>query len=123
MHFGATSGNACKSLGWPMRSICSDPRMSLCHTAVNAPGSLEGLREAWTGQFSYDPYSDLLNLKIPVLAIFGELDTETPAKQIAAKTQSALGKSGNKNNRIVVIPRATHGLMIFPEERKTLVLP
>jgi hypothetical protein len=24
---------ACKSLGWPVRSICSDPRMSLCHTA------------------------------------------------------------------------------------------
>jgi fermentation-respiration switch protein FrsA (DUF1100 family) len=85
---------------------------------VNAPRSLEGLREAWTGQFLYDPYSDLMNLRIPLLAIFGEMDTETPAKQIAAKTQSALSKSGNKNSEIIVIPGATHGLMIFPEEGK-----
>jgi len=53
-----------------------------------------------------------------VLAIFRELDAETPARQIAAKTQSDLSKAGNKNNRIVIISGATHGLMIVPEEGK-----
>jgi pimeloyl-ACP methyl ester carboxylesterase len=85
---------------------------------VNAPDSLEGLLEARAGQFSYDPNPDLVNLRIPVLAIFGERDTGTPAKQIAATTKSALSKARNKNNRIVIIPGATHGPIIFPEDRK-----
>ena len=83
-----------------------------------APHSLERLREAWVGQFSYDPHSDLQKLGIPVLAIFGESDTEVPAKRIAARTEEALKKGGNRDYTIKVFPRATHGIMVFPQEGK-----
>ena len=85
---------------------------------VNVPRSLDRLQEAWNGQFGYDPYSDLSKLKTPVLAIFGQIDTETPAKQIAARTEEALKKAANNHYTIRVFPRATDGIMIFPEAGK-----
>src|SRR5215813_1105213 len=61
---------------------------------VLAPRSLERLRESWD---PYDPYADLQKLSIPVLAIFGELDTEVPSVRIAEVTRKALGSSGSKD--------------------------
>jgi dienelactone hydrolase len=105
--------------GWEQfQTLIENSRKEPWFQSVNAPRSLESLRGAWIGQFSYNPYSDLTKLKVPILAIFGELDTETPAKKIASTTQSALTKGGNKRNTIKIFPGATHGIMVFPEERK-----
>src|SRR5262249_28207962 len=47
---------------------------------VLAPRSLARLRDSWD---PYDPYADVQKISIPVLAIFGELDTEVPSGRIA----------------------------------------
>jgi len=105
--------------GWePLQMLIDRSRKATWFRFVNPPRSLDGLREAWTGQFRYDPYSDLRKLKIPVLAIFGELDTETPAPQMSARTEEALKKGANNNYTIKVFPRATHGILVFPEAGK-----
>ena len=82
---------------------------------VLAPRSLERLRESWD---PYDPYADLQKLSIPVLAIFGELDTEVPSTRIADLTRKALRDSQSKDYVVKVFPRANHGIMIFPEAGK-----
>jgi pimeloyl-ACP methyl ester carboxylesterase len=105
--------------GWEqLQKLIDSSRDAKWFRFVNVPRSLDGLREAWTGQFRYDPYSDLSKLRIPVLAIFGELDTETPAKQISARTEEALRKGGNNRYIIRVFPSANHGIMIFHESGK-----
>ena len=77
--------------GWEdFQKVMDQSRSKRWFHLVNAPGSLERLREAWSGQFSYDPFLDLQKLRIPVLGIFGALDTETPALRIAARTADGL---------------------------------
>jgi uncharacterized protein len=105
--------------GWQQfQTLIGNSRGEPWFHTVNAPRSLETLREAWIGQFSYNPYPDLTRLTIPVLAVFGERDTETPTRRIAAATQSALAKSGNKRSTVKIFPWANHGIMVFPEEGK-----
>jgi pimeloyl-ACP methyl ester carboxylesterase len=82
---------------------------------VNPPTSLAALREAWIGQFSYDPYADLESIRVPVLAIFGGMDTETPATEISAITASALKKGGDDRYTVRSFPNANHGIMDFPQ--------
>jgi len=108
----ARTGQSWEELQRNIQSSRKEPWFQM----VNAPSSLEGLREAWNGQFSYDPNSDLVSLKIPVLGIFGELDTETPAQRIAMKTQEVLSRAGSRCDYFKVFPRATHGIMVFPQE-------
>lgn len=105
--------------GWEQfQSLIEKSRKERWFRFVAAPRSLERLREAWTGQFSYDPYADLQKLRIPVLGLFGESDTEVPARQIADRTRKALRSSKSKNYTIKEFPRAGHGIMVFPEEGK-----
>src|SRR5262249_4714910 len=105
--------------GWEQfQSLMNGVRKEKWFHFVNAPRSLDRLREAWAGQFAYDPGPDLQKLRIPVLALFGELDTETPAGRIAATTEEALTQAQNKNYSVKVFPGANHGLMMFPEEGK-----
>ncbi len=84
-----------------------------------SPRSQERLQEAWNGKFKYDPYADIRKLGIPVLAIFGELDTEVAANRIADVTRKALRSSKSKDCTVKVSPRATHVILIFPEEGKS----
>lgn len=105
--------------GWEQfQSLVEKSRQEKWFRFVAAPSSLERLREAWTGQFSYDPDADLQKLRIPVLGLFGDLDTETPAKQIADRTRKALRSSKSKDYTIKEFPDAAHGIFVFPEEGK-----
>ncbi len=81
----ARTGQGWEELQCTIQSSRKEPWFQM----VNAPSSLEGLREAWKGQFSYDPNPDLVSLKIPVLGIFGERDTETPATLLTARKSIA----------------------------------
>jgi pimeloyl-ACP methyl ester carboxylesterase len=104
--------------GWDhLDGLVEASRRADWFSLVNAPRSLSRLREAWNGQFAYDPRKDLKKLNVPFLAIFGELDTETPAKRIAAETAKTIGEGRNKNCTIRMFPRATHGILVFPDER------
>ncbi len=105
--------------GWEQfAALIEQSRKEKWSPFVAAPRSLELLQEAWQGQFKYDPYTDIQKLKIPVLAIFGELDTEVPANQIADTTRKALRSSKSRDYTVKVFPRATHGILVFPEEGK-----
>ena len=105
--------------GWEQfQTLINRSRREKWFRLVNAPSSLDRLREAWSGQFAYDPGPDLGKAQVPVLALFGERDTETPAKRIAARTEQALREARNKNYLVKVFTGASHGLLMFPEEGK-----
>ena len=105
--------------GWEQfQSLIEQSRKKRWFYFVAAPRSLERLQEAWTGVFSYDPFSDLKKLEIPVLAIFGELDTEVPAKPIATRTREALRNSKSNDYTVKEFSRAGHGIIAFPEQGK-----
>lgn len=105
--------------GWEQfQALIEKSRKERWFRFVAAPRSLERLREAWAGQFSYDPYADLQRLRIPVLGLFGELDTEVPAKQIADRTRKALRGGKSRDYTIKEFPDAGHGIMVFPEGGK-----
>lgn len=56
----------------------------------------------------YDPRQDLVKIKIPVLALNGEKDLQVDPKQNLPEIKKALKKAGNKNFKIVEMPRLNH---------------
>jgi uncharacterized protein len=62
----------------------------------------------------FDPTFLWEHMSIPVLAIFGEFDKSTPARESAHRIEQALQKSGNKNFTIKIYPKADHGLWVSP---------
>jgi pimeloyl-ACP methyl ester carboxylesterase len=70
---------------------------------------LSGLNTVWLKYFvSYDPYPALTKVKCPVLALFGELDLQVPPSQNKGPMEEALSKSGTKDYKIVLMPKANH---------------
>lgn len=57
---------------------------------------------------TYDPRPALRQLKIPVLAINGELDLQVPPKQNLPEIEKALKAAGNRDYRIVELPKLNH---------------
>ncbi len=56
----------------------------------------------------YDPRPTLLKIRVPVLAINGELDTQVPAKEDLAAIEQALKDGGNGDYKIVLLPKLNH---------------
>lgn len=75
---------------------------------VNPPSSLESLQWNWRHVLSYDPLPALERLKVPVLALYGGLDTIVPTAQHLAPFEQALRRAGNPDVTIQVFPRANH---------------
>jgi pimeloyl-ACP methyl ester carboxylesterase len=67
--------------------------------------------ETATGHF-FNPVSILEKTKIPVLALFGDKDTQVDPVQGAKAYQSALKSAGNPLSQVVTIPNADHILSI-----------
>lgn len=57
---------------------------------------------------SYEPKENIAKLKIPVLAVNGENDLQVPPKENLTAIESALKKAGNKNYKIVELPKLNH---------------
>lgn len=57
---------------------------------------------------NYDPYPVLTKVKVPVLALFGENDLQVLPSQNKSPMEEALSKSGTKDYKIVVMPKANH---------------
>ncbi len=55
-----------------------------------------------------NPYDALIEVTIPVLMTFGELDLQVPAEQNKPKMEEALTKAGNKNFKSIIFPKANH---------------
>ena len=58
--------------------------------------------------FEYDPGPVLDRLSVPVLALFGELDTQVPAEMNAAAMVAALSAVDNPDFTLFVLPGANH---------------
>jgi uncharacterized protein len=69
--------------------------------------ALKGLQDP----INYNPIPVLEQVKIPVLAINGELDKSVNTKVSAPIMQQAFQKAGNKDFTIIVLPKASHDLM------------
>ena len=57
---------------------------------------------------TYDPTTPLKHLKIPVLVINGELDSQVAPKQNLPVIAKSLEEAGNVNYRIIEFPKLNH---------------
>lgn len=57
---------------------------------------------------TYDPTTSLKHLKIPILMIIGELDSQVPPKQHLPVIAKTLEESGNQNYKMIEFPKLNH---------------
>jgi pimeloyl-ACP methyl ester carboxylesterase len=100
-----------------INKLLDDYYNTLDDSAKNSPenskqrlhAQTKSLLSPWFRFFlSYEPKEALSKLKIPVLAINGEHDLQVPPKENLPAIESALKKAGNKNYKIVEIPKLNH---------------
>ncbi len=65
--------------------------------------------------FDYNAADYWAKVTVPVLVMYGELDLYTPVSQSIANIDGALKKAGNKDDTIIVFPRASHAFDIESE--------
>jgi pimeloyl-ACP methyl ester carboxylesterase len=66
-------------------------------------------RAPWFKYFlDYDPASALEKVRVPLLAVFGELDLQVPTEANRVALEAALKKGGNRDYTIKVFPKANH---------------
>ena len=71
--------------------------------------TLQPARTPWFKYFiEYDPGRDLQGVTIPVLALFGGLDTQVTAQMNQDAVEAALEAAGNPNYKTIVFPQANH---------------
>jgi hypothetical protein len=56
----------------------------------------------------YDPAPAIEKVKVPVLALFGELDQQVAPDQNRPPVEAALKRSGNRDVMVVVLPKLNH---------------
>lgn len=59
---------------------------------------------------AYDPVPALESIRIPLLALFGEMDRNVTVEQNVPAMRTALERAGNSDFELFVVPRANHGL-------------
>ena len=67
----------------------------------------KGLRDPLT----YDPLPILQTVRVPVLALNGELDEAVPTKSSVPIMEAAFRKAGNKDFTVIVLPKAGHNFL------------
>jgi dienelactone hydrolase len=75
---------------------------------VNPPASLDSLRWNWEHVFSFDPQPVLRKLRVPVLALYGELDRIVEPESNKRAMEQALRAAGNTDVTVHVLPAANH---------------
>jgi uncharacterized protein len=58
--------------------------------------------------YFYDPAPALSQLKIPILALFGELDNNIVAEKNKSAWEVALAAAGNRDYTLTILPKANH---------------
>ena len=64
------------------------------------------------GEYFWNPIEIIEQITIPVLAFFGERDTQVDPIQSAQVYQEALERAGNPNFRVVLIPGTDHNIIL-----------
>ena len=59
--------------------------------------------------YFYDPVPTLRQLRIPTLAVWGELDNNVVAEKNKAAWEAALKAAGNRDYTLRILPKANHG--------------
>jgi pimeloyl-ACP methyl ester carboxylesterase len=59
--------------------------------------------------YFYDPVPALRQLRIPTLAVWGELDNNIVAEKNKAAWEAALKAAGNRDYTLRILPKANHG--------------
>ena len=78
-----------------------------CADVIEA--QIKRINSRWFRYFlTYDPITSLKHLKIPVLVINGELDFQVSPKQNLPVIAKILEEAGNRNYRIIEIPKLNH---------------
>ena len=80
--------------------------------------SLDQLRWDWDHILTFDPLPALGKVRCPVLAVFGELDTSTPAQRTAENMRRVLTRAGHKDFTIKIFPNAGHSLSELPSKNR-----
>ena len=68
-----------------------------------------------------DPVRFWEQVKVPVLALFGELDDVVPVQASVSKIESALRRGGNKDVTVKVYPKASHTIQPAPDFLRDMV--
>jgi pimeloyl-ACP methyl ester carboxylesterase len=74
-------------------------------------------REKWhaddpNGEYFFDPMPVIERTRIPVLAFFGEKDTQVDPHQGAQAYREALERAGNPQSRVELIPGGDHNILV-----------
>ena len=70
---------------------------------------LASLRSVWFASFfDYDPRPAVVALSVPILALYGELDTQVPAEGNSAAMAEAIAESDIPSHALATIPSANH---------------
>ena len=67
---------------------------------------MESLRRQWDYVHSFAPLPALKSIRCPVLGVFGELDTSTPARRSAENLRTGARAGGNRNVTVKVFKGA-----------------
>ena len=87
------------------RAAVTDPELYARNVTDQQMAAMKG----WMRFFiMYDPAQDWSRVRVPVLAIFGELDTQVDAEQGRAALEAAMARVDNGNLTVVVLPKANH---------------
>lgn len=76
---------------------------------TNPPDTLESLRWHWDHIFGYDPIPALARLEVPMLVLYGELDSIVPPRVHRTRMEEALAAADRHNVTIHVFENANHG--------------
>ena len=70
---------------------------------------MASVRSAWFASFfDYDPRPAIVALSVPVLALYGELDTQVLAESNSAAMAGAIAESNIPSHTVATIPAANH---------------
>jgi len=80
--------------------------------------TVDQLRWDWDHVLTFDPLPELGKVTCPVLGVFGELDTSTPAQRTAENMRRVLTQAGHKDFTIRIFPNAGHSLSELPSKSR-----
>lgn len=96
--------------GWPrLASLMRGAATSAWLPYTNPPATLESLQWHWEHIFGYDPMPVLERLEVPVLVLYGELDTIVPPRIHRRRMEQALQAASRADVSIRVFDKANHG--------------
>ena len=64
------------------------------------------------GDYFWDPMSAIARTTVPILAVFGQKDTQADPVQGVAAYRDALARSGNPHSRVELIPSTDHNILL-----------